>query len=383
MKLNSHILFLIAIVGIIVVGVVGATMLSNGPMKQVDFDGVKINVPSDANFIRTNDGFADSKYGISIHIFNDNNSATNFLKTKNGATVVSLKNQPPQSVAFKHADDTNVLLTNGLQFVDIGARDENLVSDMANTVVFANHQKSAKPDPIIPLFTPPPYLEFHRDFYLIMPFIAKVNMNEFNIGIVENSLNVTINEHNSAIDNNTFNQYSAKEFEQNTGNPLPSADQQNTSLLDNQNVSNVVNSVGSDNPSNGNSANGGSNPGSSGSGNGANSPVPSISPDANTNHNPDGSGSSASSGSASSSGGSSSPSSVSAPSSGGNAPSNNQKQKLTMSEIENLVKKALPSGYTIDGTPTDEGNYYLFKIKDPSGKIQKMKFDAYDGHQIK
>lgn len=374
MKLNSHIIFLIAIVGIIVVGVVGATMLSNGPMKQVDFDGVKVNVPSDSNFIRTNDGFADSKYGISIHIFNDNNSASDFLKTKNGATVVSLKNQPPQSVAFKHADDTNVLVTNGLQYIDIGARDENLVSDMANTIVFANHQKSAKPDPI--LFAPPPYLEFHRDFYLIMPLFAKVNMNEFNTGIIENSLNVTINEHNSAIDNNTFNQYSAREFEQNTGNPLPSADQQNTSLLDNQNVSNVVNSVSSDN--NGNSANGGSNPGSSGSGNGANSPIPSISPDAKTNNNPDVSSSSASSGSAPSSGGSSSASSSSAPSSGGNAHSNNQQQKLTKEQVKTLVLKKYPN-YKIDGTIQDSGSVFIVPCKDSSGHSQKVRVDAYSG----
>ena len=49
MKINSQIIFLIAIVGIIAAGVVGATLLNNGSMKQVDFDGIKVNVPSDSN----------------------------------------------------------------------------------------------------------------------------------------------------------------------------------------------------------------------------------------------------------------------------------------------------------------------------------------------
>ena len=51
MKINSHIIFLIAIVGIITAGVVGATLLNNGSMKQTDFDGIKVNVPSDSNLM--------------------------------------------------------------------------------------------------------------------------------------------------------------------------------------------------------------------------------------------------------------------------------------------------------------------------------------------
>jgi len=90
MKINSHIIFLIAIVGIIAAGVVGATLLNNGSMKQVDFDGIKVNVPSDSNFVKTADGYADSKYGITIHTFKNNNSMVNYLKGVSGASVISL-----------------------------------------------------------------------------------------------------------------------------------------------------------------------------------------------------------------------------------------------------------------------------------------------------
>ena len=194
MKLNSHVIFLIAIVGIIA----GATMLNNGAMKQTDFDGIKVSVPADSNFVKTADGYADSKYGITIHTFKNNDSMVNYLKGKSGVSVISLKNQPPQSVAFVQGDDTNVLVTNGGEAIAIGAKDQGLVSDMANTVVFSNHQKSAKPNPVIPVISPPPHLEFHRDFYLIVPILAKINTKEFNTAIFETNINNTINDYNIA-----------------------------------------------------------------------------------------------------------------------------------------------------------------------------------------
>ena len=89
MKLNSHVIFLIAIVGIITAGVVGATLLNNGSMKQVDFDGIKVSVPADSNFVKTADGYADSKYGIAINTFKNNDSVVNYLKSKSGASVIS------------------------------------------------------------------------------------------------------------------------------------------------------------------------------------------------------------------------------------------------------------------------------------------------------
>lgn len=200
MKLNSHIIFLIVIVGIITAGVVGATLLSNGPMKQVDFDGIKVNVPSDANFVKTNDGYADSKYGIAIHPFKDNASASNYLKGVTGASVIALKNQPPQSVAFVQGDNTNVLITNGKEAVALGAKDQNLVTDMANSVVFSNHQKSVKPKPVVPGIAPPPHLEINNDFYLILAFMKQVNNPEFNLNFVQANLTQVVNDYNSASD---------------------------------------------------------------------------------------------------------------------------------------------------------------------------------------
>ena len=234
MKLNSHVIFLIAIVGIITAGVVGATILNNGSMKQVDFDGIKVSVPADSNFVKTADGYADSKYGIAINTFKNNDSVVNYLKSKSGASVISLKNQPPQSVAFVQGDDTNVLVTNGVEAISIGAKDQGLVSDMSNTVVFSNHQKTAKPAPVIPVIAPPPHLELHHDFYLIQALIAQVNTQEFNVGLFETNINTTINDYNVAADTNTLSEYTANEFAQNmpSDNGVVNNNQQNTSLLD-------------------------------------------------------------------------------------------------------------------------------------------------------
>ena len=354
MKLNSHVIFLIAIVGIITAGVVGATILNNGAMKQTDFDGIKVSVPADSNFVKTADGYADSKYGITIHTFKNNDSMVNYLKGKSGVSVISLKNQPPQSVAFVQGDDTNVLVTNGGEAIAIGAKDQGLVSDMANTVVFSNHQKSAKPNPVIPVISPPPHLEFHRDFYLIVPILAKINTKEFNTAIFETNINNTINDYNIAADNNQLSQYTANEFAQNT----PSnngVNQQNTSLLDNQNVSNVVNSMSSDN---GNSA-------------GGNSPAPSIAPDANANSNP----SSSSSGSSASSSAGSSPSSGS----NGHADNSNQKQKITTTDAKNAALAKYP-GAQVTKVDANSDNF-IVTLKDSSG-THKVKVDAYSGKVI-
>lgn len=354
MKLNSHVIFLIAIVGIIAAGVVGATMLNNGAMKQTDFDGIKVSVPADSNFVKTADGYADSKYGITIHTFKNNDSMVNYLKGKSGVSVISLKNLPPQSVAFVQGDDTNVLVTNGGEAIAIGAKDQGLVSDMANTVVFSNHQKSAKPNPVIPVISPPPHLEFHRDFYLIVPILAKINTKEFNTAIFETNVNNTINDYNIAADNNQLSQYTANEFAQNT----PSnngVNQQNTSLLDNQNVSNVVNSMSSNN---GNSAGGDSG--------GGNSPAPSIAPDANANSNPTSSVSS---------------SSGNSPSSGSNNghADNNQKQKITPEDAKKVVLAKHPSAKI---TSVDsKADSFIVTYKDSSG-THKVEVNAYSGQII-
>lgn len=381
MKLNSHVIFLIAIVGIITAGVVGATILNNGAMKQTDFDGIKVSVPADSNFVKTADGYADSKYGITVNTFKNNDSMVNYLKSKSGVSVISLKNQPPQSVAFVQGEDTNVLVTNGAEAIAIGAKDQGLVSDMANTVVFSNHQKSAKPAPVIPVISPPPYLELHHDFYLIQALMLQVNTQEFNVAAFESNINATINEYNVAVDNNTLSQYTANEFVQNAASNNGGAvdsNQQNTSLLDNQDVSNMVSSIGSDNnPSNGNSAGGDS--GAAASSSGGDSVVATVAPDANTNHNPTGSSSSSGS-SPSSSGSSASPSSSSAPSSGSSAPSgDSQKQKITSTDAKNAALAKHPGAQVKN--VDEKGDYFIVSLKDSSG-THKVKVDAYTGQVI-
>lgn len=356
MKLNSHIIFLIVIVGIITAGVVGATLLSNGPMKQVDFDGIKVNVPSDANFVKTNDGYADSKYGIAIHPFKNNASASNYLKGVTGASVIALKNQPPQSVAFVQGDNTNVLITNGNEAVALGAKDQNLVTDMANSVVFSNHQKSVKPKPVIPGIAPPPHLEIHNDFNLIVNLMAQVNTLEFNVNAFQANITPVINDYNAASDQGTLDQYTASEFAQNANSNTSAvqntnsngavANNANTSLLDNGEVSNIVSSLGS----------GDSNAGSAAGGDAAQSnggAVPSVSGN-------DGAGSSVSSSSG----------------------DNGGQQKLSESEFKDLVEPELEKqGFTIKNI-NETGDYFIVKVIDSTGHVEKMKFDAFTGQFI-
>jgi hypothetical protein len=351
MKINSQIIFLIAIVGIIAAGVVGATLLNNGSMKQTDFDGIKVNVPSDSNFVKTADGYADSKYGITIHTFKNNNSMVNFLKGVSGASVISLKNQPPQSVAFVQGDNTNVLLTNGVEGISIGAKDQGLVSDMSNSVVFSNHQKSVKPKVSVPGIAPPPHLEFNYDFNKIKALMLQVNTDVFNVAIFEQNINQSINDYNVAVDNNVLDQYTANEFApvQTTDSAVVNnnAQQQNTSLLDTPQASSVVQSFSSDsgNAAGGDAASNNANPSS----------TPSISAD--------------------------NPSSVSSSAADSSSGNNNQQQKITMSDFENALKESFHNGEKI--VDIDEsGDYYIVKVKYSDGKTEKLKFDAFTGQFV-
>ena len=354
MKINSQIIFLIAIVGIIAAGVVGATLLNNGSMKQVDFDGIKVNVPSDSNFVKTADGYADSKYGITIHTFKNNDSMVNFLKGVTGASVISLKNQPPQSVAFVQGDNTNILLTNGAEGISIGAKDQGLVTDMSNSVVFSNHQKSVKPKVAVPGIAPPPHLEFNFDFDKINALVLQVNNEIFNMAILQQNINTTINEYNAAANNNTLDQYTANEFVQNptTGSAVVNnnAQQQNTSLMDNPQASTLLQSAGSD------------------------SQVSSDSSSASSSASQDSSVQSSSNGAVSA------PSST--PTSAGDSSSssdNQQLEKLSVDDIYAFAMQKYP-GKTIDKKDIkDKGDYYTVVVKDPSGGSQKVKFNAFTG----
>ena len=365
MKFNSHVIFLIAIVGIITAGVVGATLLNNGSMKQVDFDGIKVNVPADADFIKTQDGYADAKYGITIKTFQNNQSMVNYLKGINGVTVVALKNQPPQSLAYVQGDNTNILVTNGGQGISIGAKDQGLVTDMSNSVVFSNHQKSVKPKVTVPGIAPPPHMELDVDYYLIMGILAQVNTLEFNVVSFQTNITPMIEEYNVHIDNGTINQYTANEFMPATSpdGAISDNQQQNTSLLDNPQASDVVSSLSSDSSNN---AAGGD----------------SVSSDSAPVISSDGS-SSASSGSTPASSGSAPSISSDSGSNSGSAPSGDtggQTQKLTKEQLKTEIEKGLPSGYSVSKIK-DEDGYYIVSIKDTHGKIKKYTYD-YEGNLV-
>ena len=185
MKIDTHVLFLIVIVGIISVGLVGANVLSSDQsMKQEVFDGIKISVPSDSNFVKTGDGvYKDSKYGVTIHTFKNNDSMINYLKNTKNSKIVPVENQPPQSVAFKKGDTINILVTNGQEGVSVSSKDGGLTTQIANNIVFSDNHKSQKPVPV--LNVAPPTMTKDKDFNLIMLLIADVDTNIFNLNLFQ------------------------------------------------------------------------------------------------------------------------------------------------------------------------------------------------------
>ncbi len=357
MKFNSHVIFLIAIVGIIAAGVVGATILNNGSMKQVDFDGIKVNVPSDAEFIKTQDGYADAKYGISIKTFQNNESMVNYLKGINGVNVVALKNQPPQSLAFIQGDNTNVLVTNGAQGVSIGAKDQGLVADMSNSVVFPNHQKSVKPKVAVPGIAPPPHLEINTDFNFIKNMLVIANNPDLNVLLFEQNINnVTVNGYNNASQSGNLDSYTANEFgpaKSSNGASINNNSQSNGSLLDNPQANNLLSSLSSGNS---NGAAGGDSPSSNG--------VSHISSDASSSS-------------------ASTPSVSSGSTSGNGASSNGDSQQLSKEDIQKFAMKKHP-GKTIELKDiTYENGYYIVLVKDSKGHIDKYQYDPSTGDEIK
>ena len=82
MKINTHILFLIIVIGIISAGIVGASFMnSDTSMKQEVFDGITVSVPSNSNFVKVGDGvYKDENNGITITTFKNNNSMIDFFK---------------------------------------------------------------------------------------------------------------------------------------------------------------------------------------------------------------------------------------------------------------------------------------------------------------
>ena len=365
MKIDTHVLFLILIVGIISAGVVGANVLnSDQSMKQEVFDGIKISVPSDSNFVKTGDGvYKDSKYGVTLHTFKNNDSMIKFLKNTKNSKVVPVENQPPQSVAFKKGDTINILVTNGQEGVAVGSKDGELTTKIANNVVFSDNHKSQKPAPVINIVSPK--MDMHKDFNLIMPLIGDVNTNIFNLALVENALVLVVDNHNENLEQSMFNNIEIvsddSSSDASTGNAEDhsdsngviitddnetSADGQNTTTSSGDDLADEVSTKLLDDSSSSNSA-----PSSAESSSASSSPASSSSSQPASSSSPS---SSVAAPSSSSSSPSSSPSSSSSSSS-----------KLSFDECKNLVDQYLMNlnGMKID-RHEQSGDTYIFYIVD-------------------
>ncbi|WP_296802010.1 hypothetical protein [uncultured Methanobrevibacter sp.] len=378
MKIDTHVLFLIVIVGIISVGLVGANVLSSDQsMKQEVFDGIKISVPSDSNFVKTGDGvYKDSKYGVTIHTFKNNDSMINYLKNTKNSKIVPVENQPPQSVAFKKGDTINILVTNGQEGVSVSSKDGGLTTQIANNIVFSDNHKSQKPVPV--LNVAPPTMTKEKDFNLIMLLIANVDTKFFNINLFQANLPIIIGHYNEVHMNDI-----GFVFE----NPnAPNVDSLNDSASDGIDHSNVDDVIITDND-NATSSAGGKNTTSSGDdlANEVSSKL--LNDSSSSNNAPSSSQSSPASSSPASSSpsqpassGSSSGGAVASPSSSPSSPSSSQSSssssntpKYSYEDCKQLVEQYLVNlkGYEIDNHD-QSGDSYVFYIVDSTHNDKSM-----------
>ena len=383
MKIDTHVLFLIVIVGIISVGLVGANVLSSDQsMKQEVFDGIKISVPSDSNFVKTGDGvYKDSKYGVTIHTFKNNDSMINYLKNTKNSKIVPVENQPPQSVAFKKGDTINILVTNGQEGVSVSSKDGGLTTQIANNIVFSDNHKSQKPVPV--LNVAPPTMTKEKDFNLIMLLIANVDTKFFNINLFQANLPIIIGHYNEVHMNDI-----GFVFE----NPnAPNVDSLNDSASDGIDHSNVDDVIITDND-NATSSAGGKNTTSSGddlanevsskllNDSSSSNNAPSSSQSSPASSSPASSSPSQPASSGSSSGGavaspSSSPSnpSSSPSSSSPSSSSSSNTPKYSYDDCKQLVEQYLVNlkGYEIDNHE-QSGDSYVFYIVDSTHNDKSM-----------
>lgn len=377
MKIDTHVLFLIVIVGIISVGLVGANVLSSDQsMKQEVFDGIKISVPSDSNFVKTGDGvYKDSKYGVTIHTFKNNDSMINYLKNTKNSKIVPVENQPPQSVAFKKGDTINILVTNGQEGVSVSSKDGGLTTQIANNIVFSDNHKSQKPVPV--LNVAPPTMTKDKDFNLIMLLIADVDTNIFNLNLFQLNIVPVIDQFNEI----HANQFVNIEF-------IPDSDgvYSNDSISDSADHSNADDVIITD-TGNATSAAGGKNATSSGDDLANEVSTKLLNDSSSSNNAPSSSQSSpASSSSASSSpsqpasSGSSSGGAVASPSSSPSSPSSSPSSssssntpKYSYDDCKQLVEQYLINlkGYEIDKYE-QSGDTYEFYIVDSTHNNQDM-----------
>lgn len=199
MKIDNHILFLIVIIGIISVGIVGATVMSNdSSMKEETFDGITVSVPSDSDFVKAGDGvYKDSNYGITINTFKDNESMIDFLKNTKKSKIIPIDDQPPQSVAFKKGKTINILVTNGNEGLSVGTKDGELTTEIANSIVFSNNHKSQKPSGVGVVNK---QMNVKQDFNLILLLIADVDTKVFNQAIFQENVLVVVDNYNANLD---------------------------------------------------------------------------------------------------------------------------------------------------------------------------------------
>lgn len=377
MKIDTHVLFLIVIVGIISVGLVGANVLSSDQsMKQEVFDGIKISVPSDSNFVKTGDGvYKDSKYGVTIHTFKNNDSMINYLKNTKNSKIVPVENQPPQSVAFKKGDTINILVTNGQEGVSVSSKDGGLTTQIANNIVFSDNHKSQKPVPV--LNVAPPTMTKEKDFNLIMLLIANVDTKFFNLNLFQNNIVFVTDQFNEIHANQYFNIESVSDS---FGGPS------NDSASDGIDHSNVDDVIITDN-GNATSSAGGKNTTSSGddlanevstklmNDSSSSNNAPSSSQSSPASSSPASSSPSQPASSGSSSGGAvaSPSSSPSSPSSSPSSSSSSNTPKYSYDDCKQLVEQYLINlkGYEIDKYE-QSGDTYEFYIVDSTHNNQDM-----------
>ena len=364
MKIDTHVLFLIVIVGIISAGLVGANVLSSDQsMKQEVFDGIKISVPSDSDFVKTADGvYKDSKYGITIHTFKNNESMINYLKNTKNSKVVPVENQPPQSVAFKKGDTINILVTNGQEGVSVSSKDGGLTTKIANNVVFSDNHKSQKPVPV--LSVAPPVMEEEKDFNLIMLLIADVNTNIFNLNVFQANIPLVVENFNDVHANDIG-------FVVNNINVINGESSNSTSnSADHSNVDDVIIT----NNGNATSAAGGKNATSSGDNLANEVSTKLLNSSSSSNNAPSSSPSSPASSSPSSSVSSSSASPSSSPSSpASSSPSSSSTSKLTYDDCKQLVENYLKNLKTMKIDKHEQsGDSYIFYIVDSSKNDKNM-----------
>ena len=357
MKIDLHILFLILLAGVVSAGLVGASLMTTDTtMKQEVFDGIKVSVPSDSDFIKVTDGvYKDSKYGIVINTFKNNNSMINYLKNTKQSKIVPVKNQPPQSVAFKKGDTLNILVTNGQEGVSVSAKDGELVSKIANNIIFSNNHKSVKPVGI-GVFNPE--LNINGDFNLMFALMGEVNTNIFNHNNYRVNMEAAIINYNQEVNEPIFNNPIVKNSDSDSDNT-----NDDDSVILPTNGSNDVSNINSSNDLN-KALNGGKAKDSS------NSPT-----------SPSSSGNGASSSnSASSQPSTAKPSSSSSSSPASSGSSSGGSQKLSLSDCQHLVETSINGTGLKIGNYKSSGDSYIFMLLDKTGRnVKNLTVDTLTG----